>query len=178
VALWGLLAGILWCWKHDLYNMFAGPIAVDQSKLCAINGPDELGAYYVQLEADHDQRWFASAFTQGREPYSYYGLLHFGGKLLLIQKPAEHEGNVYIGVLEPLTPYERDYLVERCREKNPGKELLPFRLDMTRPLWLWFCYFRLAPLVLVLSVAVVMTIRLFRQRFIIRYFQCEGWPRM
>jgi hypothetical protein len=168
---------MLWCWERDLYNVFVGPFSVDRSTLRAINGPDELRTYHVQLEADREQRWFASAFTQGQEPYSYYAVLHLGDKLLLIQKPAEHAGNVYTGVLEPLTRYERDFLVERCRDKYPGKELLPFRLDMTRPLWLWLCYFRLTPLVLVLTVAIGMTIRLFRQRFIIRYFQCEGWPR-
>src|SRR5207302_1166364 len=133
------LAALLWvfwtacfvCCQRDLVNLVLGPIPLDRDTLFALRDPADLQMYHVRVQADQEQRFFPSAYTLGQEPYSYYSVLFLGEKRLLVHLPARHQGNVYSGLLEPFTPFEKDVVLDRCRAKHPGKELLPFRLNLT-----------------------------------------------
>ncbi len=154
LALWGLWGAALGAWRHDISNMLAGPIPLTHDVLCAVREPGNLPSTYVDLEASTVQRLFASAYSQGQEPYSYYGVVDLGDRRLLVHMPAGHVGSHFRGLIEPFTPFEKEHMLERLRAKDPDHELLPFRLNMTRPLWLTVAYFRVVPLVILLALAV------------------------
>jgi hypothetical protein len=158
----------------DLINFFGGPFPLDRGTLCSAHASQELPVYHVAIEADSVQRLFAGAYTVGSDPYTYCGLLQLGDKWLLVQLPADHAGNWYRGVIEPFTPFEKQYLLERLRAKYPDRELLPFRLNMTRPLWVGVAYGRLLPLALLLALAVWRTVVAWRHCCSTRAFQCAG----
>jgi hypothetical protein len=177
ITCWGAFILALVAFQRDLANLILGPASLDRETLLTLRDPGESQFYHLRLEADCIERLSPSAYTLGKEPYTYFGVAHFGGKILLVQMPASHEGNSVSGLLEPFTPYEKQFVLQRCQAKHPGKELLPFRLNMTRPLWLGVFYFRLVPLLVLLALSIWFTVRAVRQRFMTRYFQCDGCPR-
>ena len=159
---WPYLAGVSLSWlsiwfQRDLANLFLGPFPLERATLLALHDPAELQTYHVSLQADQEQPLFPSAYTLGQPPYSYYAILDLGDKCLLVglagpawrphlQRPA---GTVHaLRERIPPGPLPR----EKC-----GKELLPFRLNMTRPLWFTVFYFRIVPLALLLAAALWQT---------------------
>jgi hypothetical protein len=157
VLLWSLNIAFAAMSYRDFVNVLCGPYLLDREQLCSIDNPDELIVYHAAIDADSVQPWFASEYTLGKEPYSMYALATVGGKKLLIQIPADHEGLRLTGTLGRFTRFEEQLLVPRFAALNPGQELLPFRLEATRPLWPVVIYGRVLPLAILGIVALRLT---------------------
>lgn len=133
-----LLIGLLFFNIRYLYNVFVGPLAIDQQTLLATADPADLQRYWVTVESNEDDIAYTgfqqvsrnSTTGQERVKASYMALL-LDQRVLLVKDQGEQFNTTFTGALEALPASVSTHIVPDLERTSPALRgaFLPYMLN-------------------------------------------------
>jgi hypothetical protein len=112
-----------------LYNVFAGPFAISEEEIFAIDNPDAVRQYYVTIEADEaEDTGFqevtqrvskSSGKVQSESVSAIYLAAFFDDRFVLVKAPPGASGTRFTGALSRMVDYEQEF-VDELEQDQPG----------------------------------------------------------